>query len=263
MRRFAQLPTFGWCLLLGLLLACMAMGIFAVLRPPRNVPSVILRQPIKMPVSLRDRLGRWIPRTRGWAWAWAVEQAVFGKRKPVDFCAELVSLADASGASPASFSLGPPRLSDTNGLQVWLLRADQLKALREHFKQTPGMCTLCRPRISTANGSEAQLFAGESLSVGGVTQNVGVALGCWARVHSASSDLITCVRFSELVTNDAIASGGSSLASVVSVQTNLDVALRLQIPKGQGVLLLNAPPKNSAYQHICVLIDPLQPKPGS
>jgi len=263
MRRFAQSPILRWCLLLGLLLACVAMGVFAVLRPPRNAASIILRQPTKIPVSLRDRLGRWMPRTRGWAWAWAVEQAVFGKRKPVDFCAELVSLAEASGATPASFSLGPPSLSDTNGLQVWLLRADQLKTLREHFKQTPGMCTLCRPRITTANGSEAQLFAGESLSVGGVTQNVGVALGCWARLHSASSDLITCVRFSELVTNDAIASGGSSPASVVSVQTNLDVALRLQIPKGQGVFLLNAPPKNSAHKHICVLIDPLQPKPGS
>jgi len=136
MKNFAPPSTFRWRLLMVLLLSCVAMGVGAILRPPKPAPAIILRQPLQMPVPFRNRLAQWIPATPGWAWAWRVEGAVFGKRKKVNLYADFVSLSDSSRATLSSLSLGPPSVSDTNGLQVWLLGADQLKALRQHFKLT-------------------------------------------------------------------------------------------------------------------------------
>jgi len=73
---------------------------------------------------------------------------MFGKRKKVNLDADFVSLSDSSRATLSSLSLGPPSVSDTNGLQVWLLGADQLKTLRGHFKLTSPTYS-----FSSANGN--------------------------------------------------------------------------------------------------------------
>ena len=208
-----------------------------------------------MPVALRDRLGRWIPQTRSWAWVWRVEETVVGQRKPVNVYAEVVSLADPSPATLSSVALGPASFSHTNGLQVWLLGADELKALRARLKQTPETEPSFRPRMSTADGIECQMFQGQSIALGGSTNQVGLTLGCCARVHPDHTDLTACIALSELVTNDAAGLGGS--APLISIQTNLDTALRLQIPKGRGVFLFDQSARESGRKSIGVIIDPL------
>lgn len=258
MRRFAQSSTFPWRLLLLLVLACVAVGVLVSLRSPRPAPFIVLRQPFHMPLPLRDRFTRWIPATPHWAWAWRAEEAVFGKRKPVNLSTEVVSLVDSSPSALSSLSLGPASFSHTNGLQVWLLRADQLKALREHLKQAPGTDPPLRPRISTADGMACQLFQGQSVSLAGSTSQVGLSLGCCARIHPDYTDLMACITLSELITNQAAAPGTSS--PLVSIQTNLDTALRLQIPKGSGFFLLDRSAQDSGRKTIGVIIDPPQPK---
>lgn len=260
MKRFARSSTFGGLLLIVLLLTCVTVVFLAVVRPARPAAFMVLRQPWQMPVPLRDRLTRWIPTTPRWAWAWRVEAAVFGQRKPVNLYADVVSLADSSHATLSSLSLGPPNFSDTNGLQVWLLGADQLKALRGHFERTRGTDPLLRARISTADGIESRLFQGESVSLSGSTNQVGLALGCFARVRPDSTDLMAYITLSELVTNDTVALGGPSPLSIISIQTNLDAALRLQVPKGSGIFLFDRSSRDSSRKRIGVIIDPPQPK---
>jgi len=242
---------------MGLLVVCAAMGMLAVLRPARPAPFIVLHKPVEMPVPLRNRVGRWIPATQGWAWAWRVEGGVFGRRKPVNIQAEVVSLADGSRAALSSLTLGPAGFSDTNGLEVWLLGGEQLKSLREHLKQTHGTELLFRPRISTADGIEGRMFQGEMISSGGSTNQVGIALGCYARVRPGTTDLIACITLSEPVTNEAVAPKGSPALPSILIQTNLDAAVRVQIPKGSGLFLLDGSTRESRRKPIGVIIDPL------
>jgi len=212
-----------------------------------------------MPRLFRDRLGRWIPATPGWTWAWRVQEAVFGRRKPVNLSAEVVSLTDISRPRLASLPLGPANFAHTNGLQVWLLGADQLKALREQLSQRLGAEPPFRPRVSTADGIECQLVQGQSIARNGSINQVRSTFGCCARLHRDYTDLMACVTLSELVTNEAAGPGGTSAFTPISIQTNLDMALRLQIPKGRGVFVLDRSSRESGRQSIGVIIDPPQP----
>jgi hypothetical protein len=230
-------------------------------------------------VPFRDRFVRWIP--RGWGWAWRLEEAVFGRRKPVDLSVYVLTLGNSPGAALAGLSLGPPDFSDTSGVQAWLLGPDQLKALQENIKQTPGgdlrfhpKISVVRravapgtpgarvrfhPRISTADGVECRLFQGEPVPLNGFTNRVGLHLTCFPQVRSRATDLIACIAFSELVTNPAAPAGGPAPASALSIQTNLDLAVRLQIPKGSGFFLFDQSSRDPGRNHIGVLIELQQP----
>jgi hypothetical protein len=183
---------------------------------------------------------------------------MFGKRKAVNLSAEVMSLADSSGSTLSNLALGPASFSHTNGLQVWLLAADRLKALHEHLNPAPGADPPLRPRISTADGMECWFFQGQSVLLSGSPSQVGLSLGCCARVHPDYTDLMTCITLSELVTNEAVAPGESP--PLVSIQTNLDTSLQLRIPKGSGIFLFDRSAADSGRKTIGVIIDPPQPK---
>ena len=239
-----------------LVLVCMAIGAVALFRPTRPASFVVLGQPVKKPVLFRDRVARFIPAS--WGWMWQVEQAVFGQRKPVNLFAEVVEIADSSSPLLSGVLPEPPSFSGSNGLEVWLLEAERLRALHEQLNQIPGTIRLSRPRISTADGIEGWLFQGSSIVLNGTTNQVGLAFGCCARVCRDATDLTACFTLSELVTNSAVGLGESS--PVISVQTNLDTALRLHIAKGSGVFLLNGSCVDKQRKRIGILLDPPQPK---
>jgi hypothetical protein len=181
---------------------------------------------------------------------WGVEQTLLGKRAPVNVSAEVIS----SPALLSSLALGPPSFS-TNGLEIWLLEAKPLKALRERFKSVPGLEVLSRPRISTADGVGCTMFQGESIAGGA---QVGVEFGCHVRTRPHSTDLMTSVTFSEMVTNAGVLTGSSAHTTI---QTNLNVAVRVQIPEGSGLLLLhNGSAVNETHNCIGLFMDPLQAK---
>jgi hypothetical protein len=81
-------------------------------------------------------------------------------------------------------------------------------------------------------------------------------LDCFARVHSKSTDLFVNVTVSEALTNLAVTAAAQRPAASVSIQTNLDIAARLQIPKGSGALLLNSTPGEANHRVFGALIDP-------
>jgi hypothetical protein len=62
--------------------------------------------------------------------------------------------------------------------------------------------------------------------------------------------------FSDALTNPAVTAAAPRPAALVSIRTNLDIAARLQIPKGSGVLLLKRAPGEANHRVSGVIIDP-------
>jgi hypothetical protein len=231
----------------------MAMLLFLAARRPDPPPFVVLSQPVQMPVTLTDRLLRWAP--RGWVWLWRLEASVLGPRKRVAIFADIVSLSDSSEATLASFSLGKPSFSHTNGLQVWMLGAVKLKELKARLDPTHGAEMFGHPAVTTASGMEAQLFQGQKVSLGNGPAWAGINLRCCGLVRPDSTDLVACFLLSEFVTNEVLASIQSPEVGSISIQTNLDAAVRLQVPKGNGFFLLDVSSHNSAGKHFGVIIN--------
>jgi len=216
---------------------------------------MVLHRPFSPPVLLRDRLLRRIPATPSWAWFWRLQEKLFGRRKPVKIYAHLITLPDSIRAGLLSSRvLASPTFLAPGGLQAWLIHAAELKALQDRFRQTPGV-DLLNTGAKTADGVQAALFCGQSMSLNGLRNDVGLRLDCFPRIRGQSTDLFVDVTFSEATTNPA---GTAALGppAVISIQTNLDIAVRLQIPKGSGVLLLNGAPGGAAQKVFGLMIDP-------
>src|SRR5262249_1657791 len=79
---------------------------------------------------------------------------------------------------------------------------------------------------------------------------------CLPRIHKSSTDLTVLLRVSEAVTNSLGLETPASANGLVSVVTNLDVALRLQIPHGSGVLLLDESHPSNAGKGTGVILSP-------
>ncbi len=237
---------------------CLFLAVASALWPDTPAQFLVLRRPCVLPVPLRDRLTSWIPSAPSWAWAWRLEKACFGRRKPIDLSAEILTFSRPAALTLPELALGEPTFSDPAGLLVWFIAQDHVQALRERLKQNPAATSVAQPRISTADGIGAALFCGQSLTLAGKTNQVGTALECYARVHRARTDLIASVRFSELVTNGSQTLDQSAGLASPSVQTNLDTSFRLQVPNGTGVFLFDASPSHT--KPVGVLLAPLQPK---
>ncbi|HEY5909348.1 MAG TPA: hypothetical protein VJA21_01955 [Verrucomicrobiae bacterium] len=241
--------------LLVVVLLCLAAG-FILLRPSSPAPVVVLSRPYLTPSLMRDRLVRWVPATASWAWVPRLEDAILGRRKPVNIFADVVALPHSGRTAIALLPPNATTYSNASGLRLSFIRAEELKSLRERLKQTPGASFVSHPRISTADGIGATLFVGQAVPLNGRTNHVGLSLDCYPLVHRRSTDLFTAVMFSEIITNDAISAGGA-IAPTVSVRTNLDLAARLQVPKGHGVLFFRASPGEGIDKTFGLLIDPL------
>lgn len=207
-----------------------------------------------MPVPFRDYFGRWIPQSPGWAWAWRVEQGVFGKRKPVNVSAEVVELGGVPSAAELPKVIGEsPTFSVTNGPQVWLLTDQRLKTLRNKLEKTQEFRVVSRPRISTADGIACSLFTGSSMVLDGKTNQVGSSFDCFTYVRRDSTDLI--VRFAnlEVVTNGEVA----TVQGRARVETNFDAAVRMQVPKGHGFLMFDGRSRRETWKSMGVFVEVL------
>jgi hypothetical protein len=61
----------------------------------------------------------------------------------------------------------------------------------------------------------------------------------FATARQDSTDLTSVLTFTEVATNRTDAAGRSAVNQAFSIRTNVAVASRIQIPKGNGVFLLN------------------------
>lgn len=183
----------------------------------------------------RDRLFSWVPITPAWAWAWRFQNALFGQRKPVNISTRFFALRDLPNPHP--FGLGRPTFSNTNGTDVWLVSRIGLKQLRKSLEAASGSTRLPAANFSTGDGIGGTLSQGQPILVDGVTNDVGLVTSFFPRVRPESIDLTAALRLTCCLTNQP--SPASDTQPVRSVQTNLNLAVELQIPKGSGVFLLH------------------------
>jgi len=236
-------------------------GVAAILvtgfRPRRPlVPVAVLSQPVQIPTPMLDRLFRYVPASKSWAWFWRTRDFLFGKRQPVNLFCELFAL-EGGIASVSQLGLGAPTFSDATGLRVWWVDGAAFTTLRKRLKGTPGAELLSRPRMTTSDQCAASLFSGQSLALNpgnpaGLTQ-VGLSANFYPRLHAHSTDLIVFLALTEVATNVEAA---QLLPPPLSLRTNLDFAVRLQIPKGSGVFLLDLGLGANAGRPVAVLLDP-------
>jgi hypothetical protein len=133
-----------WVVVVPSILVCVVVGIILLLREPEPAPVVILGRSFSRPLLLRDRLGTWIPAGPSFNWARRLEDALLGRRKPVNIFAELFSLPQSDITKASELGLGPPHFSSNNGLSVWFLRDDELKTLHKRLDHLPGIEDISR-----------------------------------------------------------------------------------------------------------------------
>lgn len=246
-QRMARL--LAWSLSVLVVLVGMGAFLLFVLKGPAPVPVMLLSKPVSIPISLRDRIARWVPAGNSWNWA---RKLVFGRRKIVSLSTQVFKLGKQADARAALASLGPPVFAEATGPTVWFLQGKQLKDLRSQLKQEAGIDNVNGARITTAEGMGASLFSGESAVLNGSTNQVGLEIQYFAKTRGEHLELLASVLLSEVVSN----SMSASVTPAVFIRTNLDVALRMQLPKAHGMFLLSNAGNDPESRRIAVTLDP-------
>lgn len=215
-------------------------------------PIVVLHRPIAPPISLRDRVQGSIPRTLGWAHRLA--DRLFGARKPVNLNAAVFAVGEAAVAQLEELARGQSARATSNGPTVWFLETADVKKLRARL-EAGGTNQVCYGRITTADGIGAGLFMGQTVVANGSTNQVGLQTSYFARVGQERTDLFAEVMLSEAVTNEL--QEASRNRSDVCIKTNANIAVRLQVPKGKGVFLLQGPAEKKSEMRAGFILEPL------
>ncbi len=219
-----------------LLLVFAGMGLFVVLRP--SPPAVVvLPLPNGWPAPKSSMLARWRSVVPGWLWR--LRDSLRRPRKVIRLDAAMIAFRDLPASSLAGLWLGAPQFADANGHQVWIVGEDKLSRLRNRLERSPANEMVAFPRVDTANGMKAVMSVGSSFSIEGTQHQVGLVVDFLPRILRNCTDLTAIIALTEAVTNRIVAPAGLPESNVVSIQTNLIVAARFQIPKGSGVFLLN------------------------
>lgn len=98
------------------------------------------------------------------------------------------------------------------------------------------------------------MMQSQRILVGGAPIDVGVVLDLLPRIHGGRTDLTLLLEVSEVVTNSPGLEFPAQTNQAVSIVTNLDVALRLHIPRGSGVLLLDTSTSSNTGKGTGVLL---------
>ena len=204
--------------ILGLMLALAGIGVFVIPTLRHRLPTVMIL-PFHEPPRSKVRV------MADCALAWL--KNMLGFKKEILLSASIVEFK-----SPLIFSgllMPPPEYSDTNGLQVWILKQSQLQSMRETMRESPAAQFISNPRIQTVNGIEGAVFVGQTVLVKGAPQEVGVGLRCLPRIRDGAIDLTSTLTFTE--------AQGTNLTSI---KTNAAVRSQIQIPAGSGLFLLHS-----------------------
>lgn len=237
--------------LVGAGLSCLVLAAVVLTRPAAPLaPFIVLHAPYRFPLPLRERIGRLMPGKIAASWIyWRLDQAFFGRRQPVVLQFDAIKLAQARGSGFSKLALRAPDFSDSHGLQVWQLGQKELVSLRDRLKRMPDSDPCGCGRISTGDGIECSLSQGQSITIGRTPCVAGMNVDCFTRSRAEAADLTAHVTLSEVLTNTAVS------AAPVCLQTNLDVALRLQIPKGKGIFFIDASRDGVRQGPVCMVIE--------
>ena len=232
-------------LLAGLVAICIVGGAAFL---PRSARPVMVA-PLSEGMALMPKapwLDRFMPQ---WGWLWRLRDTVMPRRR-ISF-----------DAAQADFNLTPERvLADlalgystftTNGIRLWILDGNNLSELQRHLKQNSKSRFL---RVETADGIRSGISITDPVSIDGKPNEAGLKMDLMPVVGRNSTDLTALLCLSEVVTNQTD-------SSLISIRTNLALAVRLEIPNGKGVFLLEAKQDATNRGSLGVIISPTFPKP--
>jgi hypothetical protein len=230
-------PRFGFRIVVAgifLLLVLLGTGLFLLLRPSISLPPPVVLLHDNFPKGQPMLFERFVPMKPGWGWAWKLREFIAGRPKRIDLTVTIMDCPEFSGAQLPGLPLEKPSHANTNGLQVWILADSDLDGVTERMKQLMGSRMISRPRISTSSG------------VGCDMQSDKTTVSILAYAHPERTDLYA--RFVHTETQSA----KTPAFIIPSLEMDLNVSLRIQLPKGNGLLLLNVDPKTQRHTAVSV-----------
>jgi len=239
------------------LILLLGASLSLVLRPAPAAPVapvIVLPLPYSIPPEKLSLFERWVPQWASWAWLWRLKETITGRRKSCDMRATVVDFAGTGEAFLTNHPLPTPAFTGTNGLRIWLLSEAEARALGRDLRQKPGPEISYMAGIITGDGGQARLTAGSTFPIMGRSVNVGLAIDLLPHLRPTVTDITTIISLTEAITNQASTTAGPPPASIQNIQTNFEVAARLQIPKGSGVFLLQGEPAAAHQKRIGVLL---------
>lgn len=231
MKRFSKRRF--WVILI--LLMSIGAGVFLCLNA-RTPQGGVVFLPLPIP---EHPPARWrLMADRGLAW---LRFQLFGPAKPIILQASVIDFSKPpTPSAPLLADLPSLALhgSATNGVQAWILSDVEMAALRRHLEQTPGAEVVSNPRIQTASGVQADFWVGETIAIDGTNYDVGLTWTCKPRPRRGGNELTSVFTYTQAMTNQAGTVAGGQVTNVISIQTHLAVATRIQMPAGGGAFLL-------------------------
>lgn len=203
------------------------------------VPAVIvMERNYKIPPQKVSLFARTVPATKSWGWLWKLKEAITGRRKTIYIEAAVLDMSNWDESRTANGSLPKSDFKGANGVEIWILDGAKLSALQDGLKQKEQAETLMVPRITTVEDGEARLSSITTASINNVPVTYGFSMDALPRLRRDVIDLTMLLNYSDLVPNLPANDGSQTLATLI--QTNLAVAMRIQIPGNSGVFLLDA-----------------------
>jgi len=204
-----------------------------------------------------------MPYSKAWAPLWQLRYALFGRKQNILIQSTIFNLTGSNSLKVLDCLPAKPDFAGSEGLRVWLLSEVELQMLRNGLKEAGDDHVLDSSRVSLGDETEAQLYSGNSITINGNLQKVGLYVDVLPRIHKKTTDLTTVVVYSEAVTNRLTSSVDVPPAGSVSIQTNFALAGRFQLPReNSAVFVLQSAPGLTNQRDMGLLITPqvMQPK---
>jgi hypothetical protein len=222
--------------------------------PPPLAPVTVMPLPYRIPRQKASLFEVLVPQRPSWGWLWKLKETIAGRPKVFDLRGTIIKF-EGPRASSLTDHLPPAPAFTTNGLSIWLLNKTECDDFNRNLGNQPGFTMVMgSPAITTADGMQATVTVGATYSIKGVPSTVGLSMDFLPRARGTLNDIITIMNLTETVTNGAAAAAGSTADGEVSVQTDLDVAARLQMPSGSGAFVLQDSPAATQSRRVGVLL---------
>jgi hypothetical protein len=145
-----------------------------------------------------------------------------------------------------SVKFSSPLLSNDAGVQVWLLKTNEVSGMRADVSSFSD--------IETRDGMQSEVLYIMPIRIAGVPRRVGIELNCLPHVRGNTVDLALFLTKTEVVTNRIADSMGLAATNNISIFTNVAAGARIQVPKDYSVLLLSG--KGTDGKRVGMIVSP-------
>lgn len=174
---------------------------------------------------------RWIPRT--WGWLWKMRYAILGKPITVIIETRVMHFREADTLKLQQLLEDPAPLASSNGVRAWILPDAEMKPLALRMERRVRENRL--GRMSLGPGVLATMSMSTSRLIHNLPSPVGDTISYTVRQRGNSVDLTGAFLSTEVMTNTS--NDAEDSRAILSLHTNLALAVRMQIPRGQSVFL--------------------------